>query len=581
MDFIINYLQKRRAILVFCITFLVYSPLLLNQFVGDDNVIIERNTFYHSWKNVPRLFEKGYIANSREINFNSEARSDFGTGSVSYRPVSNLTYFLDYYLFQAKAYGSHLVNILIHCVNAVLVYGIVNQIFSSSILGVFAGLLFSLHPIQSEAVAVMSYRADIFAAMLVLWSFYFWMKFQQGGKLCRAYYGGSLAMYVLALLSKESALMLPLVILLYDQVVVLSRPGLRQRGIYYIGFIPILVLYLYLYFVIFPNASLVFHWLGGSWVNHCLIMGDIWFNYLVNILLPWTVKMIPAQYVPSAPGVMSALTVEIGTCFILLITSVCVLWRHYKEGVFFLLWYIIFYIPVSNLIPIANPMACRFMYLPSIGALVVLAFFLHRALKSRFLQKCSPYLSRILSVAVILICVTKTLFLNEDWKNNYYVGWACVRDYPTVSRGYALLGIEYFNAGLFKQAKGYLEKSVLLGDQIPYEVFTLGKCYIRLGDFESAEALLKQIIVRFPDYADPYFGLGAIYYVQKNDRQAQEMLEQALMLNPKRPLGYTVLMKVYCHLHKFEAAKDLLQKAELYLNRQDISELRHILEKSK
>ena len=257
------------------------------------------------------------------------------------------------------------------------------------------------------------------------------------------------------------------------------------------------------------------------------------------------------------------------------------LWRHYKEGVFFLLWCIIFYLPVSNLMPIANPMACRFMYLPSIGVLVVLAFFLYQAFKSDFLKKYSPYLSRILSAAVILICVTKTLFLNEDWKNNYYVGWAWVRDYPTVGRGYALLGVEYFNAGLFKQARGYLEKSVLLGDQVPYEVFTLGKCYIQLGDFESAEALLKQIILRFPDYADPYFALGAIYYVQQNNRQAQEMLEKALMLNPKRPSGYMVLMKVYCHLHKFEAAKDLLQKAELYLNVQDISELRHILEKSK
>ena len=299
MDFIINYFKKRGAVLVFFITFLVYSPLLLNQFIGDDNVIMVRNTFYRSWENVPRLFEKGYIANSREINFNSETRSDFGTGSVSYRPVSNLTYFFDYALFQANAYGSHLINILIHCVNAVLVYGIVNQIFSSSIVGVFAGLLFSLHPIQSEAVAVMSYRADIFAAMLVLWSFYFWMKFRQGKGLCKTYYGGSLAMYVLALLSKESALMLPLMILLYDQVLVVPRPGVRQRGIYYIGFIPILVFYLYLYFAIFPNASLVFHWLGGSWVNHCLIMGDIWLNYLVNIFMPWTVKMIPGLYCPA------------------------------------------------------------------------------------------------------------------------------------------------------------------------------------------------------------------------------------------------------------------------------------------
>ena len=65
-------------------------------------------------------------------------------------------------------------------------------------------------------------------------------------------------MYFLALFSKESAVMLPLVILFFDQVLVARRPGLRQRGIYYIGFIAILVFYLYLYFVVFQTPLFLF-----------------------------------------------------------------------------------------------------------------------------------------------------------------------------------------------------------------------------------------------------------------------------------------------------------------------------------
>ncbi len=569
MFFIINYFKQKPAILVFFITFLVYSPLLLNHFVGDDNIIIGRNTFYGSWKNVPRLFEKGYISNIREINFNSESKFDFGPGSVSYRPVSNLTYFLDHYLFGAKPYGSHLINILIHCGNSVLVYGIVNQIFSSSILGVFAGLLFSLHPIESEAVAVMSYRADMVAAMFALCSFYFWIRFKQGGYTRKKYYYGSWVMCFLALFSKESAFVLPFVILLFDQISVIPRQSLKQRGIYYIGFILILIFYLYLYFVIFPNASLSFHWLGGSFVNHCLIMGYIWYNYLINVLMPWTVKLIPRFYCPPAPGIVSLVTAEIGIAFIALISSIFVLWRNYKEAVFFLLWYIIFYLPVSDLIPIANPMACRFMYLPSIGLLIVLAFFLHKIFKGAFIKEHSQYLSNILHGAVILICVTRTLFLNGDWKSNFDVGWAWVRDYPADGQGYALMGRGYLDAGSLEKARGYLEKSLLLGDQLPGDALALGACYMRLGEFQASEALLKQIIARFPDYADPFFNLGEIYYDQKHYLQAQEMLEKALMLNPKRSSGYVLLMKVYRNLHKLEAEKDLLKKAGLYLNAQN------------
>ena len=168
-------------------------------------------------------------------------------------------------------------------------------------------------------------------------------------------------------------------------------------------------------------------------------MGEIWYNYLINVLLPWTVKLIPALYCPPVGGI-SLVTVQIGIALIILITSVFVLWRNYKECVFFLLWYIIFYLPVSNLVPIANPMAYRFMYLPSIGLLIVLAFFLHKAFKSGFLKKYSPHLSRMLYVALILICVTRTLFLNGDWRSDYDAGWAWVRGYPSFASGYALLG---------------------------------------------------------------------------------------------------------------------------------------------
>jgi len=507
MFLIINYFKKRPAILVFLITFLVYSPLLFNQFVGDDNIIIARNTFYSSWQNVPRLFEKGYISNTREINLNSGSRFDFGTGSVSYRPISNLTYFLDYSLFQAKPFGSHLINILIHCVNSVLVYWIVNQIFFSEILGIFAGLLFSLHPIQSEAVAVMSYRADILAAMFVLFSFYFWIRFTRGGFIRKGYYYGSLVMCLLALFSKESSLMLPIVILVFDQMLGTSFLRLKQNSVYYIGFVPILFFYLYLYFVVFPNASLSFHWLGGSIVHHGLIMGYIWYNYLINVLFPWTVKLIPGLYCPSAPEVVSLVTAQMVIALMALTASVCVLWRHSREAVFFLLWYLIFYPPVSNLVPIANPMASRFMYLPSIGLITALAFFLHNIFKSSFLKKYSLNLSSMLHAGIILIYVTKLLFLNADWRNDYFVGRAWVRDYPADSRGYALLGREYLDAGNLEKAKEYLEKGVLLGDQVPNEVLNLAKCYIRLGKFRAAEALLNQIISRYPDYGDALFYL--------------------------------------------------------------------------
>ena len=98
------------------ITFLVFSPSLFYQYVGDDVNFMGGNTFYSTWKNIPRLVEKGmYISNPREIVLRT-GPADVG-GGFNYRPITTLSYFLDYSLFKANPYGSHLINVLIHATN--------------------------------------------------------------------------------------------------------------------------------------------------------------------------------------------------------------------------------------------------------------------------------------------------------------------------------------------------------------------------------------------------------------------------------------------------------------------------------
>ena len=265
-------------------------------------------------------------------------------------------------------------------------------------------------------------------------------------------------------------------------------------------------------------------------------MGYIWYSYLINFLLPWTVKLIPGLYCPPAPVFISIVTAKMGTALIIFIASVLMLWRHYKPVVFFLFWYGLFYLPVSNVVPIANPMAYRFMYLPSIGLLVGLAWGLHKVINSRFLKKYLQYLSPMLYAGIITICITCTLFLNGDWKSDFDVGYAWVKDYPAFYRGYAILGKVYFYTGRLKEAKEYLEKSVRLGDRMPNDVFTLGQCCRQLGELREAQALLKQVILHNPYYADPYFELAVIYYSQNDVRSGQEMLEKGRALNQKKSI---------------------------------------------
>jgi hypothetical protein len=522
-------IHYRNALIIVGLIMLTYFPILSNRYIGDDHFIIEQNQFYSSWKNAPRLLQKGSMTSLQAIEYNSSAKTfDFGTGSVSYRPMSNLFYFLDYSLFKARPSGSHVMDLLFHCENSVLVYWIVSELFSSSAFGLFAGLLFSLHPIQSEAVAVMSYRADIVAAFFALCSFCFWFK---------EYYGWALLMYFLAVFSKESAVVLPLAILLFDRMFTPQRDLRLKR--HYIGFIVIAVFYLYLYFIVFTNSSLSFNWLGGSFINHCITMLYIFYGYIINFLCPWTVKLIPGLYCPTVTKLTILEGAGMGGMLILLMLGAWFLWRNSKPAAFFFFWFILFYLPVSNVVPIANPVASRFMYLPSVGLLIAVAWILHKAFNSHFLKKFSPHLSFIFHAAIICICVTCTLFLNSKWKSDFDVGYAWAESFPRDYRGYGLLGHEYFKSGHFKEAKEYLEKSIRLGDKIPIDVFTLAQCYIALGQLQDAEVLLKQIISYNPDYADPYFGLAVVYHFQHKTLLEQDMLQKGRALNPKNPMIYT------------------------------------------
>ena len=349
----------------------------------------------------------------------------------------------------------------------------------------------------------------------------------------------------------------------------------------YLGFIVVFIYYLYLYVFVFGNSSLKIHWIGGSLFSHCLISGYIWFTYLVNIFLPWTVKIIPGLYCPTVLQAFSITTIAIYLSLIFWVIVLIVLWRNSRISFFLLSSYLIFYLPVSNVIPIANPMACRFMYFPVVFLFTFLMYLFWKAFKDNFFTKQFQYFLIFIFGLFLLIGVIKTMSLNKDWKNDFTLQNAWVRDYPFYGRGYALLGIGYFNQGMFEKAKGYLEKGVFLGDQMPKDNFALAMCYIRLGRIKEAQTLLQNIIIQYSDYADPYLCLGWIYYEQHNDVQAKPMLEKSLSLDPKKFFGYILLIKTDERLHLSNSVNNIFQQAQRNLGDSKAIELNRITEKIK
>ena len=177
--------------------FIVYHNSLSNEFVYDDfATIVENKHLRNPGSFIAALFNHSYFK--------------IASLEASYRPVATLSYFFIYSVAQLDPFYYHLASLLLHMLNAILVYWLANLILQNRLGALIAGLLFACHPVLTEAVNAVSYNEDLFAAFFFLLSFIFYINLNSKKYIL------SLCFYLLGLLSKEMAITLPAVIFLYD-----------------------------------------------------------------------------------------------------------------------------------------------------------------------------------------------------------------------------------------------------------------------------------------------------------------------------------------------------------------------------
>ena len=185
----------------------------------------------------------------------------------------------------------------------------------------------------------------------------------------------SLFSYLLALCSKEVAITLPLIIFLLDWL-----PGDKSRikkNIikYYLGFILVSGFYLFLRFVWFHNpVEKQLTYQDNSFLVNLLTMPKIFCSYIKLLFFPICFN---AEYIIAHTKTPCAATFILSIIFLSVIGVITYrLYDHSKRLFFFMLWFFVTLAPMMNIIPIANIMAERYLYLPSVGFCTILAYIL-------------------------------------------------------------------------------------------------------------------------------------------------------------------------------------------------------------
>ena len=561
--------HKNNLVLLTVLTLVTFGNCLPNGFVGDDEFLFIKNPFFHSWNNFPKLFTSQYNADQDAI-FNDDTEN-INSGSVAYRPALSVTFFLDYSLWKDKAFGYHLHNVMLHLINTILVYWLMFLVLNAPVAALIAAVLFCVHPLKSEAVASIGYRADSLATLFMLVSFIFYVSPKWAGWKVKAC---SWLFFFLALFTKESVVVYPAILFAYDWLIKKEKPDdlLRSAWERYGGYVLILAFYLFVYFFVFPNTAL--HGVRDLPADTVVrVLATLWIlgHYLTLFVLPPLVKQLPPLYAPPIEIGWGIQTVCSLTIFVIFALSVLYCTKKAKTHAFFLIWFLLAFIPVSNIIVIANPMAYRFMYLPSIGlagffALIIISL-------GRRLILLSLKMRQAMLAGLAAVCMITTVFLNFNWQSNTMMALAMVKDFPEYPVGYMHAGMIYFNAGVKEKAVELLSRSIELGLDDPRGLYLLALC--SFDEPEVSKAYFLRSVREYPSYAHAYTGLGRIHLMENEYKEALSYLNKSIQLSPNWK-AYAYLIQLMVLIDSREAAVNLIESSKGILKENEVEALSEV-----
>lgn len=494
---------------------LCYANSFSVPFLWDDEVLILRNHYIKSAKFLGSIFTSSHFQGGGEAgNF--------------YRPVQIISYLFDYSLWKFNPFGYHLTNLILHCAAAIAVYFLIARISADNLIGFLSALFFVVHPVHTEAVTYIAGRADPLACAFLLFSFLYFLKILTASGAKRyLYWIISCLLYILALFSKESALILLPLIALYG-VCFLRKKEIKPWIPVYSSFLLISAGYVLIRMRILPfhqshSLSLIAQ---APLPQRLITIPRIGLTYLSLLVFPVHLHMERHFLVTSIANPYFWLGL------ILLLLTVRFLksaYRHDRRAFFYASWFVIGLIPVLNIVPLNATAAEHWLYLPAVGfwALAVSA-------GVRAFRETRKYRKAILILACLLFLFycPRTIMRNFQWQKPLALYAHDLRYSPRSFLLHNNLGVELFRRGQLKEAGREFEAAVKITPRYATSRNNLGVILENAGRID--EALTQyQVAIKLNNYILAYENLGRLYIQLGRMKEARAILEKGARLYPQ------------------------------------------------
>ncbi|HIE43639.1 MAG TPA: tetratricopeptide repeat protein [Candidatus Omnitrophica bacterium] len=517
--------------LIVLLGFVVYSNSINGEFIWDDHILIKENNYIKDPSNLYRIFTE-----------------DIGSGSGRrygyYRPLYILTFAMNYSLGGLNVQSYHLTNIVLHILVALCVYWLVTTIFGDRLLSLLTGILFVVHPVSTEVVTYISGRDNSLVALFMLLCFVSYILLLHVER--RSLYTVMIVSCILALLSRENALILLPLLLAYHYT--FSRK-VKIKALAVIG--GILSVYILGVMSLLSSSILKSGLLDTSWFSTVFQRIPGFFvaitNYSKLMLLPFDLHVEYGDRLFN----FSDLKAILGA--IILCSSIFYALRKRSSNKlvsFSVFWFFIAILPSSNIYPINNYMAERYLYLPSIGFFLILA----KLLSFIYREKKLRAFGMILIVFLSVFYSSLTIKQNGYWREPVSLYRRTLKYTPDSTRAYNNLGSAYAEMGRYEEAIAAYEKLLEISPNDPRAYYNLGNVYTELGKFEKAIISYKRAKELNSDFAGVYYGLGNVYKIMGKNREAIDSYRKSIEINPTYAEAHNNLAIVYYYEGEYDLA---------------------------
>lgn len=556
------------GLLLVAMTVLAYSPALGGGFIWDDDDYVYENPLLPATDGLKRIWTTGE--------------------SPQYYPLVFTTFWLEYRLWGLQAGGYHIVNVLLHAINAVLVWWLLRRMgFGGAYI---VAVIFALHPVHVESVAWITERKNVLSGLCYLLSVGSYLRFEATER--RRWYASALVLFVLGLLSKTIVCTLPIALLLlrwWRQGPIGLKNVLRLVPFVLVGGIMGTATAVYEHYNVLHGAHGA-HW-ALSMPERVIVAGRaVWF-YTSKLLWPsplvfnyprWQINPADAlQWLWPLAAVLAA-------------AGLWMLRERWGRGLTVAAWFTAITLsPALGFVNVA-PMrfsfvADHFQYLASLGviaAAVGVAGFLIRLVKGSetptrrgTARLCSGVLTTVV-VAALGTLTYQQAFLYRDvedlWRHTIrhnpgswlargnlgvllrergeldeaadqfeYMLAHCVPWPEPQAQAHTNLGHIHRLRGDYRRAAHHYDQALTAMPNKHEARFSLAVTHYTLGDYEDAETQYRRYLNDNPEDARAHFNLALALDAQEQAIEAEKHYLQALRHDPHLGHAHRKLARLY------------------------------------